>query len=264
MAAGVLAATGSYILVTDADLSTPISHVDEMLIEARNGASVVIGSRCMDGATELNRSRIRQACSRTLRWMTRMVLGSEFSDTQCGFKLFERNAGQRVFAALTSTDFSFDLEALWLANELGYEVVEIPVTWFDAPGSTVCPHRVVGSFIVQLLKLRWKSVHHSVPAQQEKKFAVVTALPPSPTTLNEYGFHLTRHLANVEGVGEVVALHEDGAATLPNGVQGVECWRFNSLLTPFRLIREARRQRPDAVLFNIHFTAFGSLSLIHI
>ena len=258
VAAGVLAATGRYILVTDADLSTPIAHVDEMLETARKGSAVVIGSRCIDGAMEQNRSLVRRACSATLRWLTTNVLGSDFSDTQCGFKLFERDAGQQIFSAMESTDFSFDLEALWLANEFGHEVAEVAVTWFDAPGSTVCPHRVVGSFITQLVKLRWKSMRSAGPAPKVKKFGVVTALPPSPTTLNEYGFHLTRHLANVEGIGEVVALHEDGAATVPNGVTGVESWRFNSFRTPFRLIREARRQQLDAALFNIHFTAFGT------
>jgi len=83
-------------------------------------------------------------------------------------------------------------------------------------------------------------------------------MPPSPTTLNEYGFHLTRHLANVEGVDEVIAFHEHGDAELPEGVRGVECWDFNAFLTPFRLVRAVRREQPDAVLFNIHFTAFGN------
>ena len=258
VAAGVLAATGRFVLVSDADLSTPISHLDQMLETARRGTAVVIGSRCVDGATEQNRSLVRSVCSRTLRWLTSNVLGSNFSDTQCGFKLFEREAGHQIFAAMESTDFSFDLEALWLANEFGHEVIETPVTWFDAPGSTVCPHRVAVSFIVQLLKLRWKAMRHDVPTKRVNKFGVVTALPPSPTTLNEYGFHLTRHLANVEGIDEVIAFHEDGDATLPDGVEGVGCWRFNSLITPFRLIRAARRERPDAVLFNIHFTAFGT------
>ena len=258
VASGVLAATGRFVLVSDADLSTPIDHVDQMLDIARRGTAVVIGSRCIDGATEQNRSLVRHACSRTLRWLTGNVLGGNFSDTQCGFKLFERDAGHQIFAAMESVDFSFDLEALWLANELGHEVVEVPVSWFDAPGSTVCPHRVAVSFIVQLVKLRWKSVRDSGPAPRVKKFGVVTALPPSPTTLNEYGFHLTRHVANVEGVDEVVAFHEDGEATLPDGVDGVACWRFNSPMTPFRLVRAARRERPDAVLFNVHFTAFGT------
>ena len=258
--AGVLAARGRYVLVTDADLSTPIAHIDEMLVEARRGTPVVIGSRAHADANVQNRSAFRSTCSGVLRVLVKWVLGSEICDTQCGFKLFEQNAANEIFSALTSADFSFDLEVLWLANEFGYDVLEVPVTWFDAPGSTVRPLRDAGSFVLQLGKLacaRRPQIQlgdRSVPA----RFGVVTALPPSSTTLNEYGYHLTRHLAAVDGVEEVLAFHEDGEAQLPDGVRGVESWTFNGLTSAVRIVRALRRERPDAVLFNIHFTAFGN------
>ena len=258
VAAGVRAATGSYVLITDADLSTPISHIDEMFDVARTGVPVVIGSRGLDDATEANKSGLRRTCSSTLRWLTKKVLGSEICDTQCGFKLFEQSAASDIFTALRSNDFSFDMEALWLANSFGYEVVELPVTWFDAPGSTVRPFRAAASFLRQLVRLRVMSTPTPTENRPPASFGVVTALPPSPTTLNEYGFHLTGHLANTNGVDDVIAFHEAGHATLPSGVRGVGCWTFNSILTPFHLLAAIRRERPDAVLFNIHFTAFGN------
>lgn len=256
--AGVLAATGRHVLVSDADLSTPINHIDEMLDLARKGEPVVIGSRGMNEATEANKSGVRRTCSSTLRWLTKKVLGSEICDTQCGFKLFEREAAHEIFSALRSVDFSFDMEVLWLANSLGHRVTELPVTWFDAPGSTVRPFRAALSFLKQLLRLRVMSPPPPSRSVTTSTFGVVTALPPSPTTLNEYGFHLTRHLANTDDAAEIVAFHEDTEAVLPDGVRGVGCWTFNSLRTPFRLLAAVRREQPDAVLFNIHFTAFGN------
>jgi len=219
----------------------------------------VIGSRAHAEATEQNRSAIRRTCSGVLRVLVKWVLGSEICDTQCGFKLFERDAAEDIFTSLKSADFSFDLEALWLANHLGYEVVEVPVTWFDAPGSTVRPLRDAGSFVLQLAKLRFARPNKATErAGRPTRFGVVTALPPSDTTLNEYGFHLTRHLATLDGVEEVIAFHEDGEAQTPPGVRGVESWKFNDLTNAVRLVRALRRERPDAVLFNIHFTAFGN------
>ena len=257
--AGVLAASGRYVLVTDADLSTPIAHVDEMLAEARSGIPVIVGSRAHAEATEQNRSGLRRTCSAVLRVLVKWVLGSAICDTQCGFKLFERQAAEDIFTSLKSTDFSFDLEALWLANHLGYDVLEVPVTWFDAPGSTVRPIRDAGSFVLQLVKLRVaRAGKVTQRSGRPTRFGVVTALPPSDTTLNEYGFHLTRHLATLDGVEEVIAFHEDGEAQTPPGVRGVESWKFNDLTNALRLVRALRRERPDAVLFNIHFTAFGT------
>lgn len=263
VAAGVKASTGAFVLVTDADLSTPIAHIDDMIDVAVGGVPVVIGSRALDEATEQNRAPLRRLCSATLRSLTSKVLGQGVSDTQCGFKLFEGNVAHEIFSALKTHDFSFDLEVLWLAHQLGHDVVEMPVSWFDAPGSTVNPLRDSWSFVVQLCSLRMRRLVAATQSASESskpaaKFGVVTALPPSPTTLNEYGFHLTKNLAAIDGLGEVIAFHEDGPAQLPEGVRGVSSWSFNSVINPLRLVRAIRNEKPDAVLFNIHFTAFGT------
>jgi glycosyltransferase involved in cell wall biosynthesis len=89
--------------------------------------------------------------------------------------------------------------------------------------------------------------------------AVVTALSPSSTTLAEYGLHLLEALGRKPGV-RIVALVEDGGFDYPElpGVEIVPAWRFDSVRNPVRLARAARRVGADVVLFNAHFTSFGS------
>ena len=89
--------------------------------------------------------------------------------------------------------------------------------------------------------------------------AVVTALSPSSTTLAEYGWHLLRALATKQGI-RVVALVEDADHDYPEiaGVEIVRAWRFNGLSNPLRIARAARRAGADVILFNAHFTSFGS------
>ena len=60
-----------------------------------------------------------------------------FKDTQCGFKAFRHDAANDVFSRLRIERFGFDVEALYLARKLGYEVREVPVRWNDVEGSTV-------------------------------------------------------------------------------------------------------------------------------
>ncbi|MBA8815001.1 glycosyltransferase involved in cell wall biosynthesis [Microbacterium halimionae] len=93
----------------------------------------------------------------------------------------------------------------------------------------------------------------------EMTLAVVTALSPSTTTLAEYGLHLLSALGRKDGV-RVVALVEDLDVDYPE-IEGVEvrrAWRFNSRATPVRIVRELRDVGADVVLFNAHFTSFGS------
>ena len=265
--AGVRAAGGRLILFSDADLSTPIEEVDAMLVAARD-ADVVIGSRAADGAAESAKSRLRHVMSAGARLATRVGLGLDAADTQCGFKLFRRNAAVALFGTQRIDGFSFDAEVLFLADRLGFRVVELPVQWVDAPGSTVRPLKTAIAFLFDIVRIRMAALtgRYSVTAatttepEPGLRLAVVTALPPSTATLNEYGLHLVHQLARKPEISELVVLADDrdGVPDSTPLARVEAAWRFDSLLTPIRLWRAVRRNQPDVVLFNTHFTSFGS------
>ncbi len=144
---GVLAAQGARILFADADNSTPIEELSNLMRRMDEGYDVVVGSRAAGGAEEAHRSLVRRTMSNTLRAMIRPVLNMDIKDTQCGFKLFTREAAQKLFGAQTIMGFSFDLEILYLAHKYGYSVVEQPVNWIDAPGSKVDKVKEIRRFL---------------------------------------------------------------------------------------------------------------------
>ncbi len=150
---GVLAATGQMILFADADNSTPIEELSRLIAALEAGNDVAIGSRAAIGATEENKSIVRKLGSAFLRSLARAFTGLKTRDTQCGFKLFQREAALRLFTAQRAMGFSFDLEILYLARKFGYRVIEVPVRWFDAPGSKVDAVRDGLRFIRDLCKL---------------------------------------------------------------------------------------------------------------
>jgi len=151
---GVLAARGERILFTDADNSTPIEELEKLMRRMDEGYDIVIGSRAAIGAEEAHRSLIRRLMSNTLRAMIRPILGMNIKDTQCGFKLFRREAAQRIFAVQTIMGFSFDLEILYLAHKYGYRVAEEPVRWIDAPGSKVDKMKEIRRFLKDMATIK--------------------------------------------------------------------------------------------------------------
>ncbi len=101
---------------------------------------------------------------------------------------------------------------------------------------------------------------HVDAADQRLRVAVVTAFPPGRNSLNEFGFHLVRHLANETEVAEVILLADETDAGPPAPmpkVRGVVCWKFNSVWNVLRIARAVRGSRPDAVLLNLQFATFG-------
>ncbi len=134
---GMVAARGALVLMTDADLSTPIEELERLVAAVHAGADVAIGSRKMVGAViEEHQPPLREAMGRVFTWLTQMFV-VDVSDVTCGFKVFRREAAHAVFSRVTLDDWSFDAEALFLVRYLGFELVEVPVRWRDATGTKV-------------------------------------------------------------------------------------------------------------------------------
>jgi len=65
----------------------------------------------------------------------RLLVLPGLQDTQCGFKCFSAEAAEAIFPLQRLEGWSFDVEVLTIARQLGFEVTEIPITWHYQPGS---------------------------------------------------------------------------------------------------------------------------------
>ncbi len=156
---GMFEAAGDWLLFSDADLSTPIEELEKLwdAVERRE-AQVAIGSRA------LNRSLIgvrqpvfREGMGRFFNLVMRIVTGLPFRDTQCGFKLFEARAAREIYSQQTLDGFGFDVEVLYIAQHLGFRVLEVPVRWNDAAGTKVSLWRGLKAF-GDPLRVRWNGI----------------------------------------------------------------------------------------------------------
>ncbi len=151
---GVFASRGEIVLFADADQSTPIEHFADLLGKIEAGHDVVVGSRAADGAAVANKSKVRDLFSWGLKTLQRGAFRIPVSDTQCGFKMFTADAADLLFRRQVIDEFSFDLEILWLAHRFGLSVAEVPVSWIDAPGSTVDALQVAREFLRDMVRIR--------------------------------------------------------------------------------------------------------------
>ncbi len=128
---------GDWFLLTDIDMSTPISEVEKLLARARKDqAALVAGSRSVRGAKvsclphRFLAGRIFQLAARKngLGWL---------KDSQCGFKLVRQDLAERLHSALEETGYLFDLEMVGLAMRWGFGVAEEGVVWKHQNGSKV-------------------------------------------------------------------------------------------------------------------------------
>lgn len=135
--AGALASTGAKVLLTDADLSTPIEEIARL--EARLAdADVVLGSRDLpDSRVTRHQAWPRELGGKLFNLVIRLFGVRGIRDTQCGFKLLRGEVARRLFAETTVDRFAYDVELVWLALERGYRVAEVGVEWRNDPASSV-------------------------------------------------------------------------------------------------------------------------------
>ncbi|MBI2213098.1 MAG: glycosyltransferase family 2 protein [Acidobacteria bacterium] len=133
---GVIEARGELVLISDADLSTPISEVAKLL-EALETHDIAIGSRFDRALIKRRQAWLRERVGRVGNHLMRAITGMPFRDTQCGFKLLRADRAREIFRVAVIDRFAWDVELLLLAGLHGCSIAEVPVLWFNAEGSRV-------------------------------------------------------------------------------------------------------------------------------
>ncbi len=151
---GMTHARGRRILMTDADLSTPIEEFDRLsrhLVDC----DLVIGDRKTD-PTRIGRRqpRLRETLGRYYTLFTNLILGLTTPDFTCGFKCFTRSAAHQLFDKLRIDGWSYDAELLFLAYRSGMRVKSVPVRWANHPDTRVRLLQEIGISFYSLLAIR--------------------------------------------------------------------------------------------------------------
>lgn len=121
-------AEGDVLVYIDADLSTDLRHLKDLVKAMKDGADITTGSRLLKGSI-VRRPLIRELTSRIYNLVVKLILGSPISDHQCGFKAFKRASIQDVVEEVQDKHWFWDTELIVRALRRGYTVAEIPVRW---------------------------------------------------------------------------------------------------------------------------------------
>lgn len=134
---GCLAAQGSAVLFTDADLATPIEEAQKLWAALEAGYDLAIGTRVQPDGTDMRASQplYRRWLGKLYHLLVGLVGVRGVRDTQCGFKAFTGEAARRLFGAQQLSGIVFDTELLYLAQRGGLRVAQVPVVWTNVGGS---------------------------------------------------------------------------------------------------------------------------------
>ncbi len=152
--AGILhvAPTAHVVGFLDADLSLHPSEVMTALARMELAhADVLVGERIVDVATQ---PKLRRLSSLIFRRIGAGLVETGVVDPQCAMKLFRCDVAAKVFSALETDGFAFDVEILARLKRDRFVIAQTPVLWQHQPGSQVNPATDAVSMVRELLAIR--------------------------------------------------------------------------------------------------------------
>lgn len=157
---GIKNAKSNWVLVADADMSTPWKELAKLCEGCSSGGyEVAIGSRDLnDSQVLIRQSWVRENLGKSFNLFVRKLTGLKFRDTQCGFKLFHRESVGAFLDLLQVNRFAWDVEFLMFANIFGLKVVEVPVVWEHRDESRVRPVQDGLQMLCSVARVRAKQV----------------------------------------------------------------------------------------------------------
>ncbi len=126
---GLLSARGNFILYMDADHSTHINHLFSF-IPYLEKHDIVIGSRNFSESKIIKRqSFYKEILGSMGGFLINRFLKLNYTDTQCGFKIFTKKTVKEIIPFTVTKRWGFDFEILKIAKQKNFKIKELPVVW---------------------------------------------------------------------------------------------------------------------------------------
>jgi len=141
---GVLAARGDFIIFADADGASKFSDITQLekfMFDNKDSKYLIaVGSRAhMEEEAVATRSLFRTILMKGFHFLVWTLCVRTIRDTQCGFKMFNRESAYLLFKSYHNESWAFDVELLYIAEQIRCTIGEIAINWTEIEGSKIVP-----------------------------------------------------------------------------------------------------------------------------
>jgi dolichyl-phosphate beta-glucosyltransferase len=155
---GIKHSSGKYVMFADSGSCVPYEDTLRGLELLKSDAcDIAHGSRKMQEChIEKTQSLYRRICSAIFHWFVihDMKIPAEFTDTQCGFKMYKGDVARHLYGEAITDGFTFDIEIIMRAQKEGYRIREFPIDWTCDRDSRLSPTRSSWHVLSELLRIR--------------------------------------------------------------------------------------------------------------
>jgi dolichol-phosphate mannosyltransferase len=120
-----------YMITMDADFSHSPDDIRHLLLWARRGRDLVIGSRYCRGGKSIGWSSVRRLTSLIANAIARIIVETRVSDCTSGFRCYSTSFVRKVIGNLHSQTYEIQIETVRQAARVGGNIEETPITFIN-------------------------------------------------------------------------------------------------------------------------------------
>jgi len=155
---GIKQTSGEYVMFADSGCCVPYENILDGLKLLKSGAcDIAHGSRKLrESKIQKPQGWYRRLCAVIFHWFVvyGMKIPSEFTDTQCGFKIYRGDVAQKLYAQCITDGFMFDVEIILRALKQNYRIKEFFIEWACDRDSRLSPMRSLRCVLSELKTIK--------------------------------------------------------------------------------------------------------------
>jgi len=155
-----------YIGFVDADMATQPVYFHELIVKIGNHDGVNASRYSDNSRIWPTRPFVKRIGGKFYNWMLRHQFHLDIRDTQCGAKLFTYDTILSIAPHMQEQGWAFELELFYLCQLFNKNIVEIPTTWVDVPGSHLTISGCYKEFISAPFRI--KNNHKALAIERKK------------------------------------------------------------------------------------------------
>ncbi|HEC22634.1 MAG TPA: polyprenol monophosphomannose synthase [Chloroflexi bacterium] len=159
------------VMTMDADFSHHPRYIPAMVRASVERYDLVIGSRYVPGGGTPDFPLRRRVLSRGANTFARFLLGLKARDATAGFRCYRRHVLEALpLDSIFSSGYSFLIEMLFLVQQAGFSVGEVPIVFEDRKrGRSKISQQEITKALYTVFRLSWRRMFGRDPRFLTKK-----------------------------------------------------------------------------------------------
>lgn len=155
---GMLEASGEFCAYCDAGATVPYNNLlNGIMLLEKDICEIAHGSRMLpDSVIKISQAKDRKFSSSVIRFIVMKLLGvpTHLTDTQCGFKIYKKEAAKKIFSKLKTNGFMFEVENILRATKNNLRIKEFSVEWSCDRDSRITLLNTPWKVLLEIVKIK--------------------------------------------------------------------------------------------------------------